>query len=80
VHHLERREPEQRHNSQPLLRFRFLGRHARTFELRGTLPGVGEALKREIAGLGLVGRLLLWGFGLWACLGSGLTDPLNEPR
>jgi hypothetical protein len=25
------------------------------------LPGVGEALKREIAGLGLVGRLLCYG-------------------
>jgi len=44
------------------------------------LPGVGEALKREIAGLGLVGRLLLWGFGLWACLGYDLTDPLHVPR
>jgi hypothetical protein len=43
------------------------------------LPGVGEALKREIAGLGLVGRLLLWRFGLWACLGYDLTDPLQVP-
>ena len=51
-----------------------------TFGWRVALPGVGEALKREIAGLGLVGRLLLWGFGLWACLGSDLTDPLNDPR
>mgnify|MGYP003629149378 CR=1 len=42
------------------------------------LPGVGEALKREIAGLGMVGRLLLWGFGRWACFGSGLTGPLCE--
>jgi hypothetical protein len=43
------------------------------------LLGVGEALKREIAGLGLVDRLLLWGFGWWACLGSDLTVPLDEP-
>ena len=42
------------------------------------LPGVGEALKREIAGLGMVGRLLLWGFGRWACFGSGLAGPLCE--
>ena len=41
------------------------------------LPGVGEALKREIAGLGLVGGLLLWGFGRLARLGSDVTDPLN---
>ena len=38
--------------------------------------GVGEALKREIAGLVLVGSLLLWGLWLWACLGSDLTDLL----
>ncbi len=48
--------------------------------MRERLPGVGEALKREIAGLGLVGRLLLWGFGRWAGLGSDLTDRLNAPR
>ena len=45
---------------------RFLGRDALTFELRGTLPGVGEALKREIAGLVWVGRCCygdLWGLG-----------------
>ena len=47
------------------------------FELRGALPGVGEALKREIAGLVLVDRLWLWGFGRLACLESGLTDPLT---
>jgi hypothetical protein len=35
------------------------------------LPGVGEALKREIAGLGLVGQLL-WGF---ACRACGGFDP-----
>ena len=43
------------------------------------MRGVGEALKREIAGLVLVGRLL-WGFDRWACLGSGLTDPLHGLR
>ena len=41
------------------------------------LPGVGEALKREIAGLGLLGRLLLWGFERWACVGFDLTKRLN---
>lgn len=48
--------------------------------MRERLPGVGEALKREIAGLGLVGRLLLWGFERWAGLGSGLTNRLNALR
>jgi len=43
------------------------------------LLGVGEALKREIAGLGLVGGLLLWGLGRWACLGSDLIDLLIAP-
>ena len=56
---------------------RFLGRHAGRLSKSGALPGVGEALKREIVGLGLVCRLLLWGFGRWVCLGSGLTDPLT---
>jgi hypothetical protein len=32
---------------------------------------------REIAGLGLVGRLLLWGFEQWACFESDLADPLS---
>lgn len=50
-----------------------------TFWGRVVVLGVGEALKLEIAGLGLVGRLLLLGFGRWACLGSDLTDPLNGP-
>lgn len=50
------------------------------FVIRERLPGVGEALKREIAGLGLVGRLLLWGFERWAGLGSDLTNRLNAPR
>ena len=36
---------------------------------RDTSLGVGEALKREIAGLFLVGCLLLWGFGRWTSLG-----------
>ena len=57
---------------------RFLGRHARMFEWRGTLPGVGEALKREIAGLGLVGRLLLWGFGLWVCRDQSALQSQSE--
>ena len=39
------------------------------FEWRGTLPGVGEALKREIAGLVLVGQLWLWGFEGCGCAG-----------
>ena len=37
------------------------------FELRVALPGVGEALKREIAGLVWVDRLLLWGFAQCVC-------------
>jgi len=32
------------------------------------LPGVGEALKREIAGLSLVEQVWLWGFDACACL------------
>ena len=47
------------------------------FEWHGLLPGVGEALKREIAGLGLVGCLLLWGFERCVCFESDLTDPLS---
>jgi hypothetical protein len=43
------------------------------FELRVALPGVGEALKREIAGLGLVDRLLLWGFEQCVCFRPELT-------
>ena len=46
---------------------------------RDTSLGVGEALKREIAGLFLVGCLLLWGFGRWTSLGQDLKDPLNGP-
>ena len=48
-----------------------------TFGWRGALPGVGEALKREIAGLGLVGRLLLWGLSWCGCFDPYLPDPLN---
>jgi len=36
------------------------------------LPGVGEALKREIAGLGLVGWFWLWGFAVEARFGFAL--------
>ena len=57
---------------------RFLGRDALTFELRGTLPGVGEALKREIAGLVWVGRLLLWGFVGFGCSGFDWTGWLHR--
>ena len=57
-------------------RCRFLGRRALTFELRDAFPGVGEALRREIAGLVLVGRLL-WGFVRWAWHGADLTIPSN---
>jgi len=41
------------------------------FEQRGTLPCVGEALKREIAGLVLADRRFLWGFegGRWLASG-----------
>jgi hypothetical protein len=38
-----------------------------TFKRRGALPGVGEALKREIAGLGLVEQWWLWGFAGCGC-------------
>ncbi|MFT6913125.1 MAG: hypothetical protein ACI9LZ_003691, partial [Glaciecola sp.] len=31
------------------------------------MPGVGEALKREIVGLVWVDRLLLWGFAQCVC-------------
>lgn len=41
------------------------------------MPGVGKALRREIAGLVLVGRLMLWGFGLWAWHGADLAARLN---
>jgi len=51
-----------------------------TIGWRGSLPGVGEALKREIAGLVLAGQLWLWGFVRWACLGSDLPDQLKGPR
>ena len=37
------------------------------------MPGVGEALKREIAGLVLVDRLLLWGFAQCGCFRPELT-------
>ena len=43
------------------------------FELRGALPGVGEALKREIAGLGLAFRLRLWGIEAVEFCGSWLA-------
>jgi hypothetical protein len=43
------------------------------FELRVALPGVGEALKREIAGLVWVDRLLLWGFAHCVCFRLELT-------
>jgi len=36
-----------------------------------TLPGVGEALKREIAGLVLVDQPWLWGFEGQGCSESG---------
>ena len=62
------------------VRCRFLGRHAGRLNKSGALLGVGEALKREIAGLGVMDRLLLWGFDRRACLGSDLTDPLNGAR
>jgi hypothetical protein len=43
------------------------------FELRVALPGVGEALKREIVGLVWVDRLLLWGFAQCVCFRPELT-------
>lgn len=60
-----------------MLLCRFLGRHALTLEWRGALPGVGEALRREIAVLVLVGGFL-WGFvgSVWD--GADLTIRLNE--
>ena len=45
-------------------------------ELRVALLGVGEALRREIAGLVLVGRLL-WGFVGWTWRGDDLTIRSN---
>jgi hypothetical protein len=55
---------------------RFLGRRLLTGELGERLPGVGEALRREIAGLVLVGGFL-WGFvgSVWD--GADLTIPSN---
>ena len=37
------------------------------FDWRAALPGVGEALKREIAGMFLVGQPGLWGFEDYGC-------------
>ena len=37
------------------------------------MPGVGEALKREIAGLGLVEQRYLWGFDGCCCFGFALS-------
>lgn len=48
-----------------------------TFGWREALPGVGEALKREIAGLVLVDRLLLRGFAQSVCLCQELTHRLG---
>ena len=45
-------------------------------DLGGALPGVGEALRREIAGLVLAGWLL-WGFVRWAWHGADLTFRSN---
>ena len=42
-----------------------------TFDLRAALRGVGEALKREIAGMVLVGQPGLWGFEDCSCIGFG---------
>jgi hypothetical protein len=50
------------------------------FEQRGTLPGVGEALKREIAGLVLADRLCLWGFEGRGCLGSDWASRVRRVR
>jgi hypothetical protein len=41
------------------------------FEFGTSLPGVGEALKREIAGMVLVGQPGLWGFEDGCCFGFG---------
>jgi hypothetical protein len=41
------------------------------FQLGTALPGVGEALKWEIAGMVLVGQPGLWGFEDGACFGFG---------
>ena len=59
------------------LRFRFLGRRVLTLGLREGLPGVGEALRREIAGLVLL-RGFLWGFVRLACQWADLTVPLKQ--
>jgi hypothetical protein len=42
------------------------------------LLGVGEALKREIAGLVLVDQWCLWGFVGFGCSGSGWTGWLRR--
>ena len=39
--------------------------------VRTELPGVGEALKREIAGMVLLGQPGLWGFEDGDCFGFG---------
>ena len=67
------RQKTHTHRDQWLVWYRFLGRHARRFVYRGSLPGVGEALKREIVGLGLVERTCLWGFDGGESLVSDLT-------
>lgn len=59
-----------------LQRCRFLGRRVPVVELRDALPGVGEALRREIAGLVLAGRLL-WGFVGRVCLRADLPISSN---
>ena len=41
------------------------------FDWRAALPGVGEALKREIAGMVLMGQPGLWGFEDGGCFGFG---------
>ena len=48
------------------------------FGYRGALPGVGEALRREIAGLVLV-RWLLWGFERRVRVVPELTSRFNWP-
>ena len=42
-----------------------------TLDWRAAFPGVGEALKREIAGIFLVGQAGLWGFEDCSCIGFG---------
>ena len=48
-----------------------------TFGQRVALPGVGEALKRELAGLVLVDRLLLCKFERCGCFCQELTHRLG---